>query len=273
MYGRVLFVALGLVAAVGTAVVYLDRRQPRGLGRADRRHGRRVRAVRRPDLPTARAAHERASRGAHHARLVRARVRGPRLPTCDRRRARRERARRRCGAGSSSTTSGSAIRRASEVSLASLEAAGTPGVDEPERLDPARRVVHRRAGRDGRARRAVGRGQDDDRDARAARLRRRSKARVRVDGHDVRELTQDSLHAAVGLVAQDPHLFHDTIRANLRFARPDATDAELEAALPRRTPLGLRRRRSPTASTPSSASAAIGCRAARSNASRSRACC
>ena len=54
---------------------------------------------------------------------------------------------------------------------------------------------------------------------------------VRVDGTDVRELTQDSLHAAVGLVAQDPHLFHDSIGANLRFARPDATDAELERAL------------------------------------------
>jgi ATP-binding cassette, subfamily B, bacterial len=54
---------------------------------------------------------------------------------------------------------------------------------------------------------------------------------VRVDGVDVRDLTQDSLHAQVGLVAQDPHLFHDTIRANLRFARPEAGDAALETAL------------------------------------------
>ena len=54
---------------------------------------------------------------------------------------------------------------------------------------------------------------------------------MRVDGVDVRDLTQDSLHAQVGLVAQDPHLFHDTIRANLTFARPEATDAELENAL------------------------------------------
>jgi ATP-binding cassette, subfamily B, bacterial len=53
---------------------------------------------------------------------------------------------------------------------------------------------------------------------------------VRVDGHDVRELTQDSLHAAIGMVSQDPHLFHDTIGNNLRYARPSATDAELEAA-------------------------------------------
>jgi ATP-binding cassette subfamily B protein len=57
------------------------------------------------------------------------------------------------------------------------------------------------------------------------------RGRVLVDGHDVRDLTLDSLHAAVGLVAQDPHLFHDTIRANLRYARPSATDAEIEAAL------------------------------------------
>jgi ATP-binding cassette subfamily B protein len=53
---------------------------------------------------------------------------------------------------------------------------------------------------------------------------------VRVDGHDVRDLTQDSLHAAIGAVTQDPHLFHDTVGNNLRYARPDATDAEIEAA-------------------------------------------
>src|SRR4051812_20664787 len=50
---------------------------------------------------------------------------------------------------------------------------------------------------------------------------------VRIDGHDVRELTLGSLGAAVGFVMQDPHLFHDTISANLRYAKPDATDAEL----------------------------------------------
>jgi ATP-binding cassette subfamily B protein len=53
---------------------------------------------------------------------------------------------------------------------------------------------------------------------------------VRVDGHDVRDLTQGSLTGAIGMVTQDPHLFHDTIRANLRYAKPDATDAELVAA-------------------------------------------
>jgi ATP-binding cassette subfamily B protein len=53
---------------------------------------------------------------------------------------------------------------------------------------------------------------------------------VRVDGHDVRDLTQDSLHSAVGVVTQDPHLFHDTVGNNLRYARPEATVDELDAA-------------------------------------------
>ncbi|MEN9823442.1 MAG: hypothetical protein RLZ04_1868 [Actinomycetota bacterium] len=51
-----------------------------------------------------------------------------------------------------------------------------------------------------------------------------------VDGHDVRDLTQHSLREAIGVVSQDPHLFHETIGANLRYARPDATVAELDAA-------------------------------------------
>jgi ATP-binding cassette, subfamily B, bacterial len=53
---------------------------------------------------------------------------------------------------------------------------------------------------------------------------------LRVDGHDVRHLTQASLRRAIGVVTQDPHLFHDTIGSNLRYARPDATDADIEAA-------------------------------------------
>ena len=53
---------------------------------------------------------------------------------------------------------------------------------------------------------------------------------VRFDGHDVRDLTQDSLRAAIGVVSQDPHLFHESIGDNLRYAKPDATDDELDAA-------------------------------------------
>ena len=53
---------------------------------------------------------------------------------------------------------------------------------------------------------------------------------VRVDGYDVRDLTQESLRAAIGVVAQDPHLFHDSVIANLLYARPTATMAEVERA-------------------------------------------
>jgi len=54
---------------------------------------------------------------------------------------------------------------------------------------------------------------------------------VRVDGHDVRQVTLQSLEDAVGYVTQDAHMFHDTIRANLRYARPGAGDQELWDAL------------------------------------------
>jgi ATP-binding cassette subfamily B protein len=50
---------------------------------------------------------------------------------------------------------------------------------------------------------------------------------VRIGGHDIADLTLDSLHGAVGVVTQDAHMFHDTIRANLAYARPSATEAEL----------------------------------------------
>jgi ATP-binding cassette subfamily B protein len=53
---------------------------------------------------------------------------------------------------------------------------------------------------------------------------------VRIDGHDVRDVTLQSLSDAIGVVTQDPHLFHDTVAANLRYAKPEATDAELVAA-------------------------------------------
>jgi ATP-binding cassette subfamily B protein len=54
---------------------------------------------------------------------------------------------------------------------------------------------------------------------------------VRVGGRDVRDVTLQSLEDVVGYVTQDAHMFHDTILANLLYARPDATDAEVWAAL------------------------------------------
>ena len=53
---------------------------------------------------------------------------------------------------------------------------------------------------------------------------------VRIDGHDVRDVTLDSLTHAIGMVTQETHLFHDTIRTNLTYAKLDATQAETEAA-------------------------------------------
>jgi ATP-binding cassette, subfamily B, bacterial len=53
---------------------------------------------------------------------------------------------------------------------------------------------------------------------------------VRIGGYDIRDITLKSLHTAVGVVPQEAHLFHDTIRANLLYARPDATEQDLREA-------------------------------------------
>lgn len=58
-----------------------------------------------------------------------------------------------------------------------------------------------------------------------------TEGRITLDGHDLRDITQESLRAHFGVVTQDTFLFHTTVRENLRYARPDATDAEMiEAA-------------------------------------------
>lgn len=57
-----------------------------------------------------------------------------------------------------------------------------------------------------------------------------SEGTVRLDGHDLRDLTLASLSRHFGLVSQDSYLFHGTVRENLRYARPDATEEELVAA-------------------------------------------
>lgn len=54
---------------------------------------------------------------------------------------------------------------------------------------------------------------------------------VRLNGVDVRDATLESLRGRIGVVTQDAHLFHDTLRANLQYARPDATDEEIRTAL------------------------------------------
>ncbi|MDO5738652.1 MAG: ABC transporter ATP-binding protein [Ornithinimicrobium sp.] len=54
---------------------------------------------------------------------------------------------------------------------------------------------------------------------------------VRIGGVDLRETSFDSLRATIGVVTQEAHMFNDTVRANLRYARPEATDAQIWSAL------------------------------------------
>jgi len=64
----------------------------------------------------------------------------------------------------------------------------------------------------------------------AARLYDPARGTVRIDGTDLRDLTFGSLADAIGVVSQETYLFHASVRENLRFARPDATDEEIEEA-------------------------------------------
>jgi ATP-binding cassette, subfamily B, bacterial len=64
----------------------------------------------------------------------------------------------------------------------------------------------------------------------ASRLYDVGRGRVTIGGVDVRDLSFQALSKLVGVVSQETYLFHDTVRENLRFAKPDATDDELEAA-------------------------------------------
>ena len=142
-----------------------------------------------------------------------------------------------------------------------------------ERMDPARRVARGRAGRDGRARRAVGRGQDDDRDARAARLRGRRRARCASTATTCATSRSSRCTRRSGSCRRTRTSSTTRSAPTCCSPRPDATDAELDRRVAARRASGISSRRCPTGSTPSSASAATACRAARSNASRSRGCC
>jgi ATP-binding cassette subfamily B protein len=57
-----------------------------------------------------------------------------------------------------------------------------------------------------------------------------TEGQIALDGHDLRDVTQESLARQIGMVTQETYLFHDTVRTNLLYARPDATQDELEAA-------------------------------------------
>ena len=90
---------------------------------------------------------------------------------------------------------------------------------------------------------------------------------VTIDGVDVRDVTLDSLRGQVGVVFEEAFLFSDTVRANIAYGRPDATDDEVAGRRPRRPRPTSSSRACPTATTPSSASGASPCRAASASAS------
>jgi len=120
---------------------------------------------------------------------------------------------------------------AAEVSIASLEAPGAPSGD-PDR-DVLRGVsLSIAAGETVAVVGASGAGKSTLASL-VPRLYDTTSGAVRIDGHDVRDLTSVSLRAAVGVVSQDPHLFHESIESNLRYAKPGASDAELVQACQR----------------------------------------
>ena len=117
---------------------------------------------------------------------------------------------------------------ANEVSLASLESIA---LKTPERTDAAAGVLHdvsftapagqltALVGPSGAGKTTI--------TALVSRMYDPNDGAVLIGGHDIRDVTLDSLHEVVGVVTQDAHLFHETIRANLLYARPSATEAEL----------------------------------------------
>src|SRR6185437_568595 len=117
---------------------------------------------------------------------------------------------------------------AAEVSLASLESIA---LKTPERTDAAAGVLHDMSfeappgqltalvGPSGAGKTTI--------TALVSRMYDPNDGAVLIGGHDLRDVTLDSLHDVVGVVTQDAHLFHDTIRANLLYARPSATEREI----------------------------------------------
>src|ERR1700730_7353713 len=120
---------------------------------------------------------------------------------------------------------------AAEVSLASLESIA---LKQPERIDAASGVLHdisftAPAGKLTALVGPSGAGKTTITQL-VARMYDPNDGAVRIGGHDIRDVTLESLHDVVGVVTQDAHLFHDTIRTNLLYARPTATEGELVEA-------------------------------------------
>ena len=268
---RVLFVALGLVAAIGTAIVYfvggnLAISGTIGVGTiaaftvyvSQIYQPLTQLANARVDVLTALVSFERVFEVLD-------------FPAADHRPPRRASTSSSRSAGSSSTTCGSATRR--------------PRCRRSRRSRRDRRSRHRRAATGSSATSASpsppgelvalvgpsGAGKTTSA-LLVPRIYDVSAGEVRVDGHDVRDYTLDSLRGAVGMVMQDPHLFHDSDPQQPALRAPRRHRRRAGRGVPRGAHLRHDRQRCPTATTPSSASAATACRAARSSASPSPAC-
>jgi ATP-binding cassette subfamily B protein len=120
---------------------------------------------------------------------------------------------------------------AAEVSLASLESIA---LKQPERTDAAAGVLHEvsftaPAGKLTALVGPSGAGKTTITQL-VSRMYDPNEGAVSIGGQDIRDVTLESLHSVVGVVTQDAHLFHDTIRANLLYARPSATEKDLVEA-------------------------------------------
>ena len=117
---------------------------------------------------------------------------------------------------------------AQQISLASLEAASLPEVRDSEEIlkgisfSALPGTVTALVGPSGAGKTTIS--------ALLPRLYDVTAGAIKIDGHDLRDITLTSLRDSIGVVMQDSHLFHDTITANLRYAKADATIDEMKAA-------------------------------------------
>jgi len=123
---------------------------------------------------------------------------------------------------------GFAYPKANEISLASLESAAKPETVESGEVLKALSFIAEPGtltalvGPSGAGKTTIS--------ALIPRLYDVTSGSISIDGHDIRDLSLESLRNSIGVVMQDAHLFHETIAENLRYAKSDATDEEMQAA-------------------------------------------